>query len=256
MPNLYAFKRSKITGLTPRPGKRGRLGLPLALGMYELAPLWHGLFTSLGFEVILSGPSTRRTYEKGQLSIPSDTACYPAKIMHGHIEELLETGVDAIFYPCLSYNLDEHAGDNHYNCPVVAYYAELLQGNMDALKKTHFLYPYLNINDKHLLVKTLLPSLQALDASISAKELKKAVDAGFKALEDYRAAIRAEGELALQYARENHKRVMILAGRPYHIDPEISHGIDKLACSLGFVVVSEDSVCHLIDPPHVRVLNQ
>ena len=256
LPNLYAFKRSKITGLTPRPGKRGRLGLPLALGMYELAPLWHGLFTSLGFEVILSGPSTRRTYEKGQLSIPSDTACYPAKIMHGHIEELLETGVDAIFYPCLSYNLDEHAGDNHYNCPVVAYYAELLQGNMDALKKTHFLYPYLNINDKHLLVKTLLPSVQTLDASISAKELKKAVDAGFKALEDYRAAIRAEGELALQYAWENHKRVMILAGRPYHIDPEISHGIDKLACSLGFVVVSEDSVCHLIDPPHVRVLNQ
>ena len=256
LPNLYAWKRDYIAGLIPRPGKRGKLGLPLALGMYELAPLWHGLFTALGFEVISSGLSTRRTYEKGQLSIPSDTACYPAKIMHGHIEQLLETGVDAIFYPCLSYNIDEHASDNHYNCPVVAYYAELLQGNMDGLKKTRFLYPYLNINDKHKLVKTLLPALRQLDPTITAGELRRAVDVGFKALSDYRDSVRHQGELALQYARDNHRRVMILAGRPYHIDPEISHGIDKLACSLGFVVVSEDSICHLAERPQVRVLNQ
>ena len=256
LPNLYAWKRDYIAGLTPRPGARGKLGLPLALGMYELAPLWHRLFTELGFEVILSGLSTRRTYEKGQLSIPSDTACYPAKIMHGHMEQLLETGVDAIFYPCLSYNIDEHVSDNHYNCPVVAYYAELLHGNMDGLKNTTFLYPYLNINDKRLLVKTLLPAVRQLDPTIQAHALRKAVDAGFEALDDYRAAVRAQGELALQYAKENRTRVMILAGRPYHIDPEISHGIDKLACSLGFTVVSEDSVCHLIDPPHVKVLNQ
>ena len=256
LPNLYAWKRDYIAGLTPRPGKRGKLGLPLALGMYELAPLWHGLFTNLGFEVILSGLSTRRTYEKGQLSIPSDTACYPAKIMHGHMEQLLENGLETIFYPCLSYNIDEHASDNHYNCPVVAYYAELLHGNMDGLKKIHFLYPYLNINDKRKLVKTLLPTLREVDPSITPAELRRAVDAGFKALEDYQNAVRHQGELTLQYARDNHRRIMILAGRPYHIDPEISHGIDKLACSLGFVVVSEDSVCHLAEEPQVRVLNQ
>ena len=164
--------------------------------------------------------------------------------------------MEAIFYPCLSYNIDEHASDNHYNCPVVAYYAELLHGNMDGLKKIHFLYPYLNINDKRKLVKTLLPTLRELDPTITPAELRRAVDAGFKALEDYQNAVRHQGELALQYARDNHRRIMILAGRPYHIDPEISHGIDKLACSLGFVVVSEDSVCHLAEEPQVRVLNQ
>ena len=256
LPNLYAWKRERISSLPRVPGRRGKIGLPLALGMYELAPLWHGLFTDLGYEVVLSGLSTRRTYEKGQFSIPSDTACYPAKIMHGHMEQLLEEGVDAIFYPCLSYNTDEHAGDNHYNCPVVAYYAELLHGNMDDLKEANFLYPYLNINDKKLLVKTLLPSVQSLDPGITKSELRHAVDAGFRAYDEYLRDIRAQGRQALDFARNNGKRIMILAGRPYHIDPEISHGIDKLANSLGFVVVSEDSVCHLAQPPHVRVLNQ
>ena len=256
LPNLYAWKRDQIAGLEPIPGKRGKLGLPLALGMYELAPLWHGLFTALGYEVVLSGLSTRRTYEKGQFSIPSDTACYPAKIMHGHIEQLIELGLDTIFYPCLSYNTDEYASDNHYNCPVVAYYSELLHGNMDDLKRVHFLYPYLNINSKKLLVKTLLPTLQQLDPTITRRELTAAVDAGFLAHDKYRSAVRHQGEMALDYARKNQKRIMILAGRPYHIDPEICHGIDKLAGSLGFVVVSEDSVCHLAETPQVHVLNQ
>jgi len=256
LPNLYAWKREQFLALKPQGGKRGKLGLPLALGMYELAPLWHGLFTALGFEVILSGLSTRRTYEKGQFSIPSDTACYPAKIMHGHMEQLLDAGVDAIFYPSLSYNIDEKAADNHYNCPVVAYYAELLNGNMDRLKETKFLYPYLNINDRKLLVRTLLPAVQALDGSITVRELKNAVDAGFKAYDHHMEAVCHQGELALEYARSHGKRIMILAGRPYHVDPEISHGIDKLASSLGFVVVSEDSICRLAEPPRVRVLNQ
>ena len=256
LPNLYAWKREQFMSMRPKMGKRGKLGLPLALGMYELAPLWYRLFTELGFEVILSGLSTRRTYEKGQFSIPSDTACYPAKIMHGHMEQLMDLNVDAIFYPSLTYNVDEHASDNHYNCPVVAYYAEVLNGNMDRLKDTKFLYPFINVNDPKLLVKTLLPTLQQLDASISKKELRKAVAEGLKAYEKYMRAVRHEGELALEYARKTGRRVMILAGRPYHIDPEISHGIDKLAASLGFVVVSEDSVCHLADKPLVRVLNQ
>ena len=256
LPNVYAWKREQVAAYKPKSGARGRIGLPLALGMYELGPLWHGIFTDLGFEVVLSGLSTRRTYEKGQFSIPSDTACYPAKIMHGHMEQLLDVGVDAIFYPCLSYNIDEHLADNHYNCPVVAYYSELLAGNLDRLKETKFLYPFLNVNDRKLLVKTLLPAVQQLDPAITKRELAHAVDAGFRAYEDYMQAVRKQGELALNYAWQHGKRVMILAGRPYHVDPEISHGIDKLAASLGFVVVSEDSICHLAKKPQVKVLNQ
>ena len=256
LPNLHEWKRERLTSLKPVPGRRGRLGLPLALSMYELAPLWHALFTALGYEVTLSGLSTRRTYEKGQFTIPSDTACYPAKIMHGHMLELIEQGVDTLFYPCLTYNVDEKAGDNHFNCPVVAYYAELLNGNMEALKNVRFLYPYLDISSPRTLARGLLPVLRAADPSITKGELRAAVYAGFEAYERYKSDLRAQGERALAYAREHHRRIMILAGRPYHIDPEIGHGIDKLAVSLGFVVVSEDAVCHLAPVQKVRVLDQ
>ena len=256
LPNLYAWKREAIQSLTPGDGTRGTVGLPLALGMYELLPLWHAFFKALGFQVEISGLSTRRTYEKGQFSIPSDTACYPAKIMHGHMEELLERGVDAIFYPCLTYNVDEHESDNHYNCPVVAYYSELLKGNMDDLSKTNFLYPFLNINNRAELTKELTACLTPVFPDITRREVRKAVDAGFAAYEAHMADVRREGERAVQWARDHGRRIMILAGRPYHVDPEIGHGIDKLAASLGFVVVSEDSVCHLAEPVNVHVLNQ
>ncbi len=256
LPNLYAFKRDALTALQPGEGRLGTIGLPLALGMYELLPLWHAFFTALGFRVEVSGLSTRRTYEKGQFSIPSDTACYPAKIMHGHMEELLERGVDAIFYPCLTYNVDERESDNHYNCPVVAYYSELLQGNMDDLKNTTFLYPFLNINDRRELAKELYQCLSPRFPGVERRAVRKAVDTAFAAYESHMAAVRAEGERALQWARDHGKPIMILAGRPYHIDPEIGHGIDKLAVSLGFVVVSEDSVCHLAEPVSVHILNQ
>ena len=256
IPNLYAFKRDALSALQPGDGTRGTIGLPLALGMYELLPLWHALFRSLGFRVEVSSLSTRRTYEKGQFSIPSDTACYPAKIMHGHMEELLERGVDAIFYPCLTYNVDERESDNHYNCPVVAYYSELLKGNMDDLEQTRFLYPFLNINDRRELAKELWNCLEPVFPGITRREVRQAVDEGFAAYEAHMAAVRREGERALAWARSHGKRIMILAGRPYHVDPEIGHGIDKLAASLGFVVVSEDSVCHLAEPVRVHVLNQ
>ena len=257
LPNLYEFKREKIYGLPKGENRRGRVGFPMALGMLELAPLWHGIFTSLGFEVALSGPSTRRIYEKGQFSIPSDTACYPAKIMHGHIETLIDEGVDAIFYPCLSYNLDE-GGDNCYNCPVVAYYSQLLHGNMDRLKEVKFLYPFFNINSERELAKEFYGFLAESfpGQSFRKGDVKRAVQAGMAALRGYMAAVREEGKKALAFAREHGRRVMILAGRPYHIDPEISHGIDKLATSLGFVVVSEDSVFDLATLPRVKVLNQ
>lgn len=254
--NLYEYKRNKLLTFAGGEAVRGTIGIPLALGVYELLPLWSGIFRTLGFRVVLSDLSTRKTYEKGQFSIPSDTACYPAKLMHGHIEELIEKGVDAVFYPCLSYNIDEKASQNHYNCPVVAYYSELLSGNVDTLHNTRFLYPYLNINNPRQLAHELSEYLTAHFAPISYKEARKAVDKGFDDYRTYMKDIQAEGRRALAYAEEHNKRVMILAGRPYHVDPEISHGIDTLARSLGFVVVSEDSVCMLGEVPRVRVLNQ
>lgn len=256
LPNLYAWKREYFESLKPKTGKRGKIGLPMALSMYEFAPLWYELFSELGFEVHFSALSNRATYEKGQFTIPSDTACYPAKIMHGHMLELMEKGVNTIFYPGLTYNIDEHAGDNHYNCPVVAYYAELLNGNMEQLKDVNFVYPYLSIDSEKDLAKTIYPCISSLDNSITKREVKAAVKKAFDSYNNYKAAVRQEGERALEYARSHGKRIMILAGRPYHVDPEIGHGIDKLAVSLGFVVVSEDSVCHLAPVQYVKVLDQ
>ena len=260
LPNLHAFKRSLLdalrqTGAAAAP-VRGTIGLPMALGMFELAPLWVTLFTQLGWRVLLSDFSTRATYLAGQASIPSDTACYPAKIMHGHLEALMAAGADAIFYPCLTYNVDEGRGQNHYNCPLVAYYSELLASNMESLEKTNFLYPYLNVASPAGLTRQLGAMFEEkLGTSIPARAVRAAVDAGFAAYRDHMARVRAEGARALAWARENGRRVMILAGRPYHIDPEIGHGIDRLATSLGFAVITEDAL-DVPSPADVRVLNQ
>lgn len=267
VPNLYEFKRNLLLETCATEVKddktknRGTIGLPLTLGMYELLPLWSGIFGELGFEVVSSGMSSKEIYEKGQFSIPSDTACYPAKIMHGHIEKLCEMGCGAIFYPRLTWNLDEKfdgkpSGDNHYNCPVVAYYSELLRGNMDVLKTRKFLYPYLSIDSEKELTDGLYRELKQHYSDIKKSEVRGAVKVGFEKLNEYVTAVRAEGERAIKYARDHEKPIMILAGRPYHCDAEISHGIDKLALSLGFVVVSEDSVAHLAETPEVHVLNQ
>ena len=259
LPNLHAYKRERFTEIKEHKGTLGiKIGLPLALGMYELGVFWHHLFATLGFDVIHSGFSSRKLYTKGQYSIPSDTACYPAKIMHGHIEALIETGVDAVFYPCLTYNVNEKVGDNHYNCPVVAYYPEVLSHNMDNLKDTKFLYPYLNIDNKKELARELLGVLnESFDHRFTAKEVGHAVRAATAAYDAYMSGIRREGERAVAVARESGKRLMVLCGRPYHIDPEICHGIDKLATTLGFVVVTEDAVAHLASAPvRTKVLNQ
>lgn len=258
IPNLHQYKRDKLAALEEqsREGGRGTIGIPMALGMYELAPLWHTLFTELGFYVTFSGPSTRELYMKGQFTIPSDTACYPAKIMHGHMEQLCERGVDTIFYPCLTYNINEHTGDNHYNCPVVAYYSELLKGNMESLRKVEFLHPYLNINDPKELAKELYAILGDRCGGFKKSEIKRAVKKAFDAYSQWMTDIRHEGELAIKWARARGNRVMILCGRPYHTDPEIGHGIDKLATSLGFAVVTEDSIAGLTSSAPVNVLNQ
>ncbi len=259
VPNLHEYKRTLLTAMhcEGEKAERGTIGLPLSLGMYELLPLWYGIFKSLGFRVIHSGLSSRQIYEKGHFSIPSDTACYPAKIMHGHMELLVEQNADAIFYPRLTWNINEKEADNHYNCPVVAYYSELLRGNMDSLRGRKFLYPYLNINNKKELAKELLAELNGeLHLNIKPREMKAAGEAGFREYNAYMDKVRAEGERAVRAARENGMRIMILAGRPYHIDPEIGHGIDQLAASLGFAVVSEDSVYHMAHIGDVHVLNQ
>ncbi len=256
--DAYEYKRTLIEAPQKKQPTRDEvMGLPYSLGILELAPLWKTIFSELGFKVKLSAPSTRATYERGQFSIPSDTACYPAKLMHGHIAELLEEGVDAIFYPSLSYNIDEGVSDNHYNCPIVAYYAELLSKNVEELDERNFLHPFLNVNDKNRLAHEMYEMLSVRFDGIDKKAVKAAVRAGFAAYEKYMADVRREGERIIERSRAEGKRIMILAGRPYHIDPEICHGINRLASSLGFSVVSEDSVCHLAkEDVRPAVLNQ
>ncbi len=257
IPNLYKFKREKFEELMKteiNPNKK-TIGIPLALGMYDLAPFWKSLFEGVGFNVIFSGFTTKKIYLKGQYTIPSDTVCYPAKVMHGHILELLEKKPDAIFYPCLTYNVDEKNGDNHYNCPVVAYYSELLSANMEELKTTKFLYPYLNINSTRELEKELYKVLSKI-CKIDKKLLKKSVKNAQIQYEKWKFDITEEGKRALKFAKNTNRYALILAGRPYHIDPEISHGIDKLVTSLGFVVLSEDSVSDQVKAKNLNVLNQ
>lgn len=256
-PDVYDEKRVYFAKLAEARKTGGyKMGLPMCLGSYELAPLWKGFFDTLGVDVIFSPPSDKKLYELGQFTIPSDTACYPAKLMHGHVIKLSEDGADGIFYPCLPYNLDENA-DNHYNCPIVAYYPELLKSNVDELSNVEFFYPYLNINDKSQLKKEMY-GIFGKKFGASKKVISSAVDNGFRELEKYKTFVREAGQKAVIYAREKGLRILVLAGRPYHVDAEICHNIDKLARSLGFVVVSEDSICDLVktDNPHVRVLNQ
>ena len=258
LPNLHTFKRDLFAEMTPVTDKREfTIGLPLALGMYELGPFWYALFRALGFGVRFSGFSSRKLYQKGQYSIPSDTACYPAKIMHGHIEQLIEDGVDGIFYPSMTRNVDERVADNCYNCPVVAYYAELLSHNMDTLSRVRFFYPYLNINDDKQLSQELLAFLNAEFGGFSRREVANAVRAAKLSYQAHMKKIRREGERAVARAQREGHRLMVLSGRPYHIDPEIGHSIDRLATTLGFVVVSEDAVAHLAThPARPAALNQ
>lgn len=254
--NIYEYKRNRLAAMQEYPDRKITIGLPLQLGMYDLAPLWYGIFTTLGFNVKFSGFSSRELYLKGQDSIPSDTVCYPAKLMHGHIHRLIEEKVDAIFAPCLTYNVEEDGGDNHYNCAVVAYYPELLKGNMEELKGIRYLAPFLNINDEKEFARELEMYLPKEFGTFSRKQLLAAIKAGYALYESYKEELRRETERVVNTARQQGKKIMVLAGRPYHIDPEIGHGIDLLAESLGFAVISEDGISHLTSMPRVAVLNQ
>ena len=256
MPNLYEEKRRMLREYKPGERKRGRIGIPMGLNMYELFPFWHALFTKLGFQVIQSPESDHALYASGQRTIPSDTACYPAKLMHGHVEWLLRQNVDAIFYPCMSYNLDEHRGDNHYNCPVVAYYPEVLRLNVPGLKRTRFISDYLGIHRPKDFEKKFPAILDKYFPGIPAREVKAAVREAYGAYEAHMARVRARGAELLAEAKAKGLPVVVLCGRPYHIDPEISHGIDQQIAQLGAVVVTEDSVNLNAQKFSVNVLNQ
>ena len=253
--DIYAYKYDRIQKcVTGVKGKRGRVGLPLALGFYEQLPLWAGFFETCGFEVVLSEKSSRQLYFRGQHTVASDTVCYPAKLTHGHIESLLDAGVDFIFFPCESYNLDEHDSTNHYNCPVVAYYPELLKANNERLDGGNFIMPYIDPNDEKTTVRALYNALRKY--KLSKGLIKKGLKAGFARLEAYYRDIRDKGSEILAKAEQKDIPVIILAGRPYHIDPEINHGIGKLLTSLDMAVLSEDSVFFKGKEVLVNVLNQ
>ena len=253
--DIYAYKQNRLPEcISGTKGKRGRVGLPLQLGMYEQLPLWAGFFETLGFEVVLSDKSTRQLYFLGQHTVASDTACYPAKLMHGHIESLLDKGVDFIFLPCESYNIDEHCSTNHYNCPIVAYYPELLKANNERLNSDNFIMPYIDLNAEPSTVEKLFATFRKY--GVKKREIKAALREGFARLDAYHADIKARTDYILSAAREKGKQIIVLAGRPYHLDPEINHGINKLLTSLGLAVLSEDGVYMRGDEVKVNVLNQ
>lgn len=254
--NMIEYKYNKILSYADnKPAKPiAKVGLPLALSYYDLMPFFSTLLTSLGFEVVLSEESTRDTYYKGQQTIPSDTVCYPAKLCHGHIESLLDKGVDFIFYPCMSYNADEGQSDNHYNCPVVAYYPELLKANNDKLNDDNFIMPYLDINIKKHVAKAMARALSKFN--ITAKQVLGVLNKAYSEQVRYHRDIEAKAQEIIAEARAKGQKIIVLAGRPYHIDPEINHGIHKLIASLGFAVITEDSVAMKVDTPALDVLNQ
>ncbi len=254
--NLYDYKKELLASYAPCEGKRGTIGIPMGLNMFELYPFWYAFFTKLGFGVTRSPESDRKLYFRGQHTIPSDTVCYPAKLMHGHIEALLDLKPDAIFYPCMSYNFDEHKGDNHYNCPVVAYYPEVLDANITALEHVKFIYDYVGPHRRHDFPGKMRAILAKYFPPIPEKEVKAAADAAYDEYDAHMGRIRKKGEEYLALAKEKNLPVIVLSGRPYHLDSEINHGIDKLICECGAVVVTEDSVSHLVEKFPTGVLNQ
>ncbi|MDR1857755.1 MAG: acyl-CoA dehydratase activase-related protein [Desulfovibrio sp.] len=261
LPNLYAYKYQRLfEPYVPLPedqARRGTLGIPRTLNTYENFPLWFTLFTTLGFRVILSNPSSKETFFQGYETIPSQTVCYPAKLAHGHMFDLMDRGVKRIFFPCLPNERLEFATQSGtYNCPVVIGYPELLARNIDRLQQTDvtFIHDFLPL-DKDALAKRL----HAIDffSGIPMEALEYAVQAGFKELERFKEDMRLAGEQALAGLEQTGDLGIVLAGHPYHVDPEVHHGIADLITSCGLAVLTEDSVAHLMpDPGPLRVEDQ
>ena len=259
LPNLYDFKQKLLfrrQSLPQDEAERGEVGIPRVLNMYELYPFWHTFFTKLGYRVILSPPGSYRIYELGIESIPSESECYPAKIAHGHIEWLIAQGIKKIFYPCIPYERKEFKdAGNHFDCPIVTSYPMNIKNNVENLRDrdVEFLCPFIAFTSKDTVERQLV----SLFPEISGNEIRTAVNDGWAELERCRRAIYEEGERVLHYLEDTGRHGIVLAGRPYHIDPEINHGIPELINSFGMAVLTEDSVSHLapIERP-LTVLDQ
>ncbi|MDR1604576.1 MAG: 2-hydroxyacyl-CoA dehydratase [Gracilibacteraceae bacterium] len=261
LPNLFDYKYRRLFAYTPRrpaDAPRGQVGLPRCLNMYERYPFWFTFFDKLGFQVVLSARSSKKIFELGMESVASESLCYPAKLANGHVRDLLNKGVRFIFYPCLPNEVQEQAeANNNYNCPVVASYPEALRANIDELREgdVRFLYPFLPMHNAERLKKRLSEELRPW--RIPAGEIGRAVDAACAEQEAVRREIQAKGEETLRYLAATGRKGIILAGRPYHLDPEVNHGIPEMITGLGLAVLTEDSVSHLgrLERP-LRVLDQ
>ena len=254
--NMYQIKLNMLKKYSDISGTRETIGIPLVLNMYELLPFWHTFFSYLGFGIKVSPFSTREIYLLGQHTIPSDTVCFPAKLAHGHIEYLIQQGVSNIFYPCMSYNLNENLGDNHYNCPVVAYYPELLEANILSLSGINFINDYVGLHRPKEFPEKICAILQKYFKGISLKDVDTAAKHAYLEYENHMKKIQQSGLEIISKARSTNKKIIVLAGRPYHIDPEINHGIDKLISSFDAAIVSEDALVGLIPKCPTTVLNQ
>ena len=249
LPNLYDYKYKRTFNYRPIPlsgAKRGSIGIPRVLNMYENYPFWYTLLTNLGFSVVISPRSDKKLYEKGLETIPSESTCYPAKLCHGHILSLIEQGIKVIFYPSVVYEKKEYKKvNNNYNCPVVISYPEVVKNNIDEIKnnKVKFLSPFFSLDNEKVLAKRIVEEFK--DYDVTYKEAKAAVEAACRERDKYKKDIREKGEDALSFLRKNNKKGIILCGKPYHVDPEINHGIAKLISSYGLAVLTEDSIAHL-----------
>ena len=259
IPNLYEYKYKRIfsyTPLTADKATRGKVGIPRVLNMFENYPFWYTFFTELKYEVVLSPTSTRKIYELGIESIPSESECYPAKLAHGHVTWLIRNGVKFIFYPCIPYERNEFPDAvNHYNCPIVTSYAENIKNNVDELNDPSITFrnPFLAFTSEEILANRLIEEFK----DIPAEEIKAAVHKGWEEMAAARRDVQKKGEETLKYLEETGRHGIVLAGRPYHIDPEIHHGIPDLINSYGIAVLTEDSISHLapVERP-IRVNDQ
>ena len=250
LPNLFEYKMKRMfdyESLSPKSAPRGIVGIPRVLNMYENYPFWAVFFKQLGFSVVLSPLSSRKIYEMGIETIPSESECYPAKLAHGHIAWLLHQNVDFIFYPAIPYERNEFPeANNHYNCPIVTSYSENIKNNVDEITsgQMKFLNPFMAFTNEEILSEQLV-AVFGKEFNIPESEIRNAVSEGWKELAMVRMEMREKGEEVLQYMQEHNCRGIVLAGRPYHVDPEINHGIPELITSNGICVLTEDSISHL-----------
>lgn len=259
MPNLYDYKYRRTFHYVPlneKEAKRGTIGIPRVLNMYDNYPFWFTLLTNLGFRVELSAPSSKKMYEKGLESIPSEAVCYPAKLCHGHIINLLDRGIKTIFYPSVVYEKKEYKeADNHFNCPVVISYSEVIKNNIDRLEPVRFISPFLSMNDDEKLIKRIAEEFAEFGVTI--REVKRAVIAAREELNNYKADLQKKGEEVIEFLKKNKKKGIVLCGKPYHIDPEIHHGLPGLINSYDMAVLTEDSIAHLTPlKTKLRVVDQ